>query len=181
MPKTNTVEKPTTQETPAGNKIVEPSDPMELGIRDFEQAIKYSVHDRTKAIAFLVTCAGSLTLDEQSMLRDILPMDAPNEILDIDLKVMMQEQMNAARALRNTYFNADGSIRLTADVKEAREALKSSQQIMDSILKKQEKIDNASKLMIMEQSLLAIAQELPKELQEKFYRRVERILGEQDV
>ena len=59
-----------------------------------------------------------------------------------------------------------------------REALRSSQQIMDSILKQQEKIDLSSKLMIMEQSILAVAQELPVEQQEKFYKRVERILGE---
>lgn len=147
-------------------------------IRDFESAIPYSKHDQKKAIAFLVTCKSYLSDDEQAILRDLLPMDAPNESLELDLKSMMQEQMMAARALRNEYFTPTYSLRPGKDAKEAVGALKSAQQIMDSILKKQEKIDLHSKLMIMEQSLLAVAQELPKDLQTKFFERVERILGE---
>jgi len=148
-------------------------------IRAFEEAIPYSEMEKEAALVYIVSCREHLTEDNVSVLRDLCPMEKPNEILDIDLKFMMQEQMNASRALRLQYFNADGSLRLNVDHKDARDALKAAQTIMDSILKKQDKIDLSSKLMIMEQSLLIAAQELPKELQDKFYERVDRLLGEQ--
>lgn len=172
--------KTTPKKAPTLDKGVAPKEVKMPTIRDFENAIPYSKYEQQKALEFLKVCAPHLTKDDHSLLRDLLPMEKPHELLDIDLKIMMQEQMNAARSLRNQYFNIDGSLRLKVDAREAREALRGAQQIMDSILKKQEKIDLASKLMTMEQSILAVASELPKEQQTKFYERVKRILGEQN-
>lgn len=162
------------------NKKVNPQENEPPNIRDFENAIIHSKLEQQKALAYLVTCAEHLSKDDHSILRDLLPMEKSHEDLDVDLKQMMQEQMNAARALRNQYFNLDGSLRQTVDHKEAREALGAAQKIMDSILKKQDKIDLITKNMIMEQSLLAIASKLPPDEQTKFYDQVKRIYKEKN-
>jgi len=166
------------QENDPGKNRVRPSPPPEIDIRDLENAIPYSVNERKIAVAYLVKCQEFLTKEEHIILQDLIPRPPPPKSLEIDLKNMMQEQMAAARSLKDQFFTREGKFKLTADPKEAREALRGAQLIIEAVFKLQDKIDIATKLSVMEQSLLSVSQELPPELQEKFFARVERILGD---
>lgn len=164
-----------TKNDPDKNRV-RPKQAPTINIRDLENAIPYSVSERKIAVAYLVKCQEFLTKEELDILQMLIPRPPPPKSLELDLKNMMQEQMAAARSLKDQFFTREGKFIVNSDPKEAQNALRGAQSIIEAVFKLQDKIDMVTKLQVMEQAFLAAAAELPPELQEKFYTRIERII-----
>ena len=145
-------------------------------LAEFESANHnpFSLETIRQSIIFLVSNKEHLTEEMTDMLSGCIPSGEE----DIDLETLVQSQLRSAVSLKNSYFNGNGSIKQGTSGRDAKDALASCQQIINVLMKQQEQLDRNSRLMKMENILIACVQDLPEETKNKFLSQVSQQLEE---
>ncbi len=144
-------------------------------LKEFEAAENnpFSVATMMQSVAYIHSVKDNLTLEMVSLLSSCIPHNLEE---DIHLDDLVKSQLHSAVALKNSYFNINGSIKEGTSSKDAKDALASCQQIINVLVKQQEGLDRQSRLMKMENILIQCAMDLPEEAKQVFLDEVARQL-----
>jgi len=147
-------------------------------LKDFEVAEEnpFDLATLRNSVQYIISKRDFLN---EELLNLLVTLHPTYEEEEIDLPALVKSQLRSAIALKNSYFNHKTGRLLDGNTaREAKDALASVQQVLNTLIKQQESLDHQARLLKMENILIHCAEDLPEEVRAKFLDEVARQLGE---
>ncbi len=149
-------------------------------LKDFEVAENNPFDRSTLLTAVQYVASMHEHLDEEMLnILVLLHPEYEDDNEEIDLPSLVKSQLKSAIALKNSYFNRKTGRLLDGHAaREAKDALASVQQVLNTLIKQQDSLDHQDKLLKMENVLIHCLDEEDEGLRDRVLDHIHKQVGE---